>query len=422
MEDAYFTAATSAEASLILSDLPSVHQHLTEANEYEVGTAHRRRTLRQMQRLCTALDISPAILAPLKLPPLILLRRLGLAELKPVEAIDAPLIPDFPANASLFAGLCDSFDLVLAELLLQRGHPLQLVLPYRPERLIEATRLRLGTAWATRLERCLASAARVHAERGFLEDELGWAAGNVTERALGLALLTASRAGGSLYIVDVDPRQQPLHISAPARLVAAEKLAQKALTRLYAEEPPAPAPTGRRMVGLIFADFAGFQRLEDTVLPQFWAGPMRAIAHLLTRHGNRVLLKNTWGDALHAVTEDALTAATIMADIQQYMELQRLKPEAPLAGLTLRIAGHYAPAYESFDPIHGARTYYGTQLSLTARVEPVTPPGQIYATEAFAARLAVENAEQFALEYTGEIELAKRFGAYRLYSLRRLKG
>ena len=422
VEESYFIAATSAEASLILADLPAVHRHLTEANQCEVAIAHRRRTLRQMQRLCSALGISPAILAPLKLPPLIVLRRLGLAQLKPIEAMDAPLIPEFPANASLFVGLCDSFDLVLAEQLLQRGHPLQLVLPYRAERLIEATLARLGARWAERLERCLAAAARVHAERGFLEQELSWAAGNVTERALGLALLTASRAGGSLQIIDVDPRQQPPRIGAPTCFEAEERLAQKALSRLYAEEPAATAPSGRRMVGLIFADFAGFQRLEDTVLPQFWNGPMRAIAQLLARHGDRVLLKNTWGDGLHVVTKDADTAASIMADIQHYMTLQRLKPEAPLADLTLRIAGHYAPAYEGFDSIYDARTYFGTQLSLAARIEPVTPPGQIYATEAFAARLAVENSEQFVLEYAGEIELAKRFGAYRLYSLRRLKG
>jgi len=41
----------------------------------------------------------------------------------------------------------------------------------------------------------------------------------------------------------------------------------------------------------------------------------------------------------------------------------------------------------------------------------------IFVTEAFAARLALEAPERFAAEYAGEVELAKRFGKYRLFSL-----
>lgn len=133
-EDAYFIAATSAEASLILADLPSVHRQLTKANQCAVGLSHRRRTLRQLQRLCTALDISPSVLAPLKLPPLIVFRRLGLAKLNPSEAAWSSLISALPTNASFYLGLIDCFDLALAERLLHHGHALHLVLPYQPEK------------------------------------------------------------------------------------------------------------------------------------------------------------------------------------------------------------------------------------------------------------------------------------------------
>ncbi len=421
VEQRFFAAATRAEATLILGDHAALCAHLAEADALPVDMVRRSRTLVQLRRLCTALGASPELLSALTLPPLIVLRRLGLAGLKPAELIAAPVIPAFARNASLFAGLCDSFDLLLAEALLAQGHSLHLVLPYRAERMIESTRQRLGDYWAQRLERCLAGAARVHAERGFLEDELGWAASNVTERALGLALLTARRFGGRLQLIEVDPRGPTAQFNALPSLAEGDQLARKALRWLRQAEPSAPVPAGRRMVGLIFADFAGFQRLEDVQLPQFWSGLMRGIAQLLARHGEAILLRHTWGDALHVVTADASTAASIMADIQHYVDLHGLKPGSPLAGLSLRIAGHYAPVFEGHDPIHAARTYFGTQLSLTARIEPVTPPGQIYATEAFAARLAVEDSGQFALEYAGEIELAKRFGAYRLHSLRRLR-
>jgi len=420
-ENAYFIAATSAEAALILGDLAAVHCQLTKANQCEVGLVHRRRTLRQLQRLCAALDISSELLAPLKLPPLIVLRRLTPTTLDLSEAAWKSLLSTLPANASIYLGLIDDFDLALAERLLQSGHTLSLVLPYPPQRWLDPASTGWSIDWNQRLERCLTQASHVHVELGFLQHELEWAASNVTERVLGLALLSAYRAGGSLHIIDIDTQQPVPSFNTRASLMAGETITQKTSVRLHAEASAVAAPRGRRMVGLIFADFVGFQRIEDTLLPQFWGGPMQAIAQFLAHYGDRVLHKNTWGDGLHVVTEDANTAASIMADIQHYMALQEFKLNSPLAPLTLRIAGHYAPAYEGFDTIQGTGIYFGTQLSLAARIEPVTPPGQIYATEAFATRLIIENASQFALEYAGEIELAKRFGPYRLYSLRRLE-
>jgi hypothetical protein len=44
----------------------------------------------------------------------------------------------------------------------------------------------------------------------------------------------------------------------------------------------------------------------------------------------------------------------------------------------------------------------------------------IYVTEAFAARVALEAPTHFMLDYAGEVDLAKQFGTYRLYSLRRV--
>src|SRR3546814_1573473 len=63
-------------------------------------------------------------------------------------------------------------------------------------------------------------------------------------------------------------------------------------------------------------------------------------------------------------------------------------------------------------------SYYGSQLSFAARIEPVVPPSMIYVTESFAAQVAIEAPDDFMLDYAGEVEFAKQFGTYRLYSLR----
>jgi class 3 adenylate cyclase len=46
-------------------------------------------------------------------------------------------------------------------------------------------------------------------------------------------------------------------------------------------------------------------------------------------------------------------------------------------------------------------------VTRAARIEPITPPGSVYASEAFAATLAASGRQDCALEYVGEVSLAK---------------
>jgi class 3 adenylate cyclase len=68
------------------------------------------------------------------------------------------------------------------------------------------------------------------------------------------------------------------------------------------------------------------------------------------------------------------------------------------ADLNLRIALHAGPVYEFNDPVTGSRSYSGTHVSRAARIEPVTPPGQVYASKAFAALAAARGVTDFACD------------------------
>ena len=57
------------------------------------------------------------------------------------------------------------------------------------------------------------------------------------------------------------------------------------------------------------------------------------------------------------------------------------RTEAP----TMRVGAHYGPVFSDWDPIVGKGTFYGRSLSRAARIEPITPPGAVFVTEAFAA-------------------------------------
>ena len=60
-----------------------------------------------------------------------------------------------------------------------------------------------------------------------------------------------------------------------------------------------------------------------------------------------------------------------------------------------------------------------SSVTRAARIEPVTQPGTVYASEAFAAALAAGGQGGFTLEYIGRLPLAKAYGESTIYRLDR---
>ena len=87
--------------------------------------------------------------------------------------------------------------------------------------------------------------------------------------------------------------------------------------------------------------------------------------------------------------------------------------------LALRLGAHLGPVLPSFDPVRGVRVFTGSHVSRTARIEPVTPPGAIYVTNAFAAALLLGGHDELACDYVGHMPAAKDWGRLRMYRLRR---
>jgi adenylate cyclase len=79
---------------------------------------------------------------------------------------------------------------------------------------------------------------------------------------------------------------------------------------------------------------------------------------------------------------------------------------------------HHAPVFAVMDPVLHAPAFMGSHVSRTARIEPVTPPGEIYATEAFAAALALSGGD-YTCDYVGHMPAAKDYGELRMYRVRR---
>jgi class 3 adenylate cyclase len=86
--------------------------------------------------------------------------------------------------------------------------------------------------------------------------------------------------------------------------------------------------------------------------------------------------------------------------------------------LQLRIAIHYGPAHPVHDPILDRPSFAGREIIRAARIEPVTPPGEIYVTEQLASALFLAGVRDYRCDYVGIQPAAKGFGNFRMYSIK----
>ena len=87
--------------------------------------------------------------------------------------------------------------------------------------------------------------------------------------------------------------------------------------------------------------------------------------------------------------------------------------------LALRIGLHAGPAYACIDPVTERLNYLGAHVSRAARIEPITPPGEVYASRAFAALARAERNADFVCGYIGQTSLGKFSETVPLYVVHR---
>jgi class 3 adenylate cyclase len=176
---------------------------------------------------------------------------------------------------------------------------------------------------------------------------------------------------------------------------------------------------GSRVVAILFADAVGFSKLAEAQVPRFVQHFLGAIAQLSNRFINSIIAKNTWGDGLYYVFSDVVLAGDFALQMADLVTTQNWEKKGLPRELNLRIALHAGPVYEFNDPITGNRNYCGTHVSRAARIEPIAPPGQVYASESFAAVSAGKRTLNFTCDYVGQTPMAKGYGTLPMYHVRR---
>jgi class 3 adenylate cyclase len=437
-EGSYFAAATEGEAQLLLGDEVRAREALEQAASLHQGDYSALATTRRQLRLvCALADIDPDLLSPLSGPAVVHFcghrisaagapgRFPASAEAEVAARIDAEVASRRPGFA--YGALAGGADILWAEALLRHGAELHVVLPFARDEFVASSVAPCGAGWTERFEHCLARATSVTyaTDDAFLGDDVLYRHG--TELAMGLTLLRARYLDADVRQLAVWDGGGPAGQAGTAIDVGTWRRDGRPATiiqPLPGQTPWQPetvaasgAATGRVVRAMMFADVKGFSKLSDEELPRFTSHMLGAFAAVLDRYGNQVEYRNTWGDALYAVLATSTAAAACALELEDAFKAVDLDAAGLPSHLALRLGAHVGPIFPSYDPVLDRSGFMGSHVSRTARIEPVTPPGEVYVTEPFAAALELDRRHPFACDYVGNLPAAKEYGNLRMYRL-----
>ena len=446
-DSGYFAAATEAEALLLRGNDAGARAAIERAgalagDDYGALATTRR----QLRLICEMTETDPVLISALAGPavahfcghriaaPNAIGRFLSEDE-EAVMALIADAVEKNPTSIA-YGSLASGGDILWVEALITGGCELHVVLPFSLEEFIRTSVADAGDLWVARFQRCLQAATSVTfaTQDSYLDDDVLY--NYNSQLAMGLALLRArfldaevhqfalwdgsGDAGDVGTAADVAAWTQSGHDS-----VVVDPGRRSREENPDTEEPAATfqspgARAVRRVVrSMLMGDVRGYSKLSEDQLAIFSRVVLGAFAAVLDGYGESIEYRNTWGDALFVVFGDSIAAARCGLDLRDAMGvLQREEAELP-DHLDIRLSGHVGPIFPMWDPVMRQQSFVGAHIIRAARMEPVTPPGAVLVTEAFAAALELSDCEDLGCEYVGHLPAAKDYGRLRMYSLER---
>jgi tetratricopeptide (TPR) repeat protein len=441
----YWREATLGEAALVLGDHDAATAHYRRAARLADGRyGDVSSTRRQARLLATHLPGVPAGVAEaLAIPPVLvfsghMIDQTGRPAARFPAEIESEVreevrrrVAALKPVAAYGSAACGA-DILCLEALREQGCETHIVLPFPPGEFRAASVDFAGADWGARFERAIAAANSVtitsdHRASGstatfeyanLVLTGMGKLRARVLDAELrGLAVWdrsAASAAGGTASILPLWER-----LGLQVDHIPLSELRPRALPAPPSRTPePAPgaAPgTRHEMRAMLFADAVGYSKLSEDQIPRYIDEFLGAVAELNRRSNHRFEHAETAGDGLYLVFRNVSDAGRFALQLSGLANGRDWAACGLPAGFNVRIALHCGPVHCLTDPVTGLAIYTGPHTSRAARIEPITPPGQVYASSAFAAVAAATGAEGLEMGYVGRIPLAKGYGSLGLY-------
>ncbi len=339
------------------------------------------------------------------------------------------------AYGSLAAGA----DIIFAETMLSQGRNITAVLPCAEDDFIKTSVAPSGDSWVNRYTEIIRNKNTeiiAATDEPLLADDGLFA--YCARICMGLTVLRAQHlktTAEQVAVWDGEPARGPAgtanDVALWHRKMSPDLRRQQTIIPLDGEAAALPGAavvkeeeqlqkeTHRRAArAVLFGDFAGFSKLRDSQIPGFATHVLGTASKVLNQYTDEVLFRNTWGDGLYIVTKRAREAAIIAVEMQDALAAFPYAEHGLPDTLKFRIGGHLGPVFQMQDPVLERSNFFGSQVSHAARIEPVAPPGATYVSGYFAAALALDHPEEFKCDLVGTINLAKKYGATRVFALR----
>jgi class 3 adenylate cyclase/tetratricopeptide (TPR) repeat protein len=451
-EDDYWSLATRAEGYLLLDDFDNAFRHYQEALRFAGGDfGSVSSTYRQLCLINKYREVPQRILDLFKPPAIVIFsghmldrpdrpfprfteniaQRIQEEIGKELEAIDGKI--------GYSSAACGT-DIQFIEVMKRRGGETNIILPFGVKDFIETSVGYAGERWVKRFNAAMRSSyLTLITEENYLGcDELFSFANNIIvgmaslrsysldTKPILLAVIDSGekdvKDGGTISLTRSWDDSQRLRIID----IAGFKDARRSVRRdaVSAPEPEkAEIPYGivRSIKCIMFADIAGFSKIPEEYTPYFMHDLLDTIGKRYKDLTVKPEIANTWGDAIFIVYNDAkdmIEFALLLRDTVTKIDWTEKKLPKDLS---IRISLHAGPIFLAVDSITNKMNAYGAHINRTARIEPITVPGCIYASMQFAAKLIYETGHSYQYEYVGILELPKNFGKQEIFRISKKK-
>lgn len=443
-EPSYWRYASEAEAHLLIGNIDLAVRALESSNEYaDNNLAAMGATKKQLALICN----DSAVLDTLRIPRVVHFAGHIISQDSKLGRFPASMEGEIKQKVDNLIELLDvgigygslaaGADILFAESILKRGGELHITLPFNLDEFKKVSVECSGEHWLARFDSCWeqASSKSFSSEGSYRGDNtlfnycslysMGRAC--LKQQHLGASLsqllvwdeeLTSTVAGTySDYKIWTDLGYESHIVSLAAK---SSSISSNTTT---SGEHPEPNENVKQLHAILFGDIRGFSSLADSKLPIFVSEIMGCLAKVLDstnaeHNGNAVLMANTWGDGLFIILRDVEVAAQCAIRMQQALKDLELDDVELQEKAELRLGIHFGPIYEIKDPVTKRENFFGEHVNRAARIEPITPPRQVYVTESFAAQLALTHGANYKTEYVGYMPMAKNYGDLPMYLLR----
>lgn len=335
-----------------------------------------------------------------------------------------------------YSSAASGSDLIFCECLLDREARVNLVLPCAVDDFKRQSVSPAGPGWEKRFHHVLANANtamfanppefRFSSEAS--ETAVGFTFANrivtgmaaLQAKALDLQLntlavwngLPGDGMGGTATVV-ADWRRRGLepHIifpgSEPASgAVSAVEAKPAAMEAASANEPRA---LQHGIKAILFGEVVNYARLAEHEMPPFVAEFKEPIARIMAARPRQPIAAEATGATFSFIFDELSDAAELALAIRDFSRQFDWASHGLPAALGMRFFLHAGPVYAFKDPVLGRTTCMGTHMTRAARIAPVVPAGQVYASQEFAALAGAENIARLSFEYLGPLPTSQLF-------------